>query len=42
MTDPEKCWPGGIPLHIRCHDNPVLGIDAFKEEVKGWQLFLEV
>ncbi|KFZ00825.1 hypothetical protein V500_00944 [Pseudogymnoascus sp. VKM F-4518 (FW-2643)] len=41
MADPEKYWPGGIPPHVRCHDNPVLGITAFKEEVKGWQLFLE-
>ncbi|OBT62700.1 hypothetical protein VE03_07108 [Pseudogymnoascus sp. 23342-1-I1] len=39
MADPEKYWPGGIPSHVRCHDNPIE--DNFKEEVKGWQLFLE-
>ena len=49
MADPEKYWPGGIPSHVRCHDHPVPDPDAsdeevtdFEEEVKGWQLFLEV
>ncbi|KFY64244.1 hypothetical protein V496_03390 [Pseudogymnoascus sp. VKM F-4515 (FW-2607)] len=41
MADPERYWPGGIPSHVRCHDNPIDDFDTFKEEVKGWQLYLE-
>ncbi|KAK8073279.1 hypothetical protein PG994_004178 [Apiospora phragmitis] len=39
MTDPGKCWPGGIPDHIRSHPEPIK--ENIKEEIKGWQLFLE-
>lgn len=33
-------WPGGIPAYIRCHPEPIE--DGMMEEVKGWQLFIEV
>jgi len=42
MADPAKYWPGGFPSHVQCHDERIANLAAFKEEVKGWQLFLEV
>ncbi|KAF7533982.1 hypothetical protein G7054_g6620 [Neopestalotiopsis clavispora] len=39
MTDPAKYWPGGIPAHVLCHDEPIE--EGLDEECKGWQLFLE-
>ncbi|KAK6070441.1 hypothetical protein SCUP234_09807 [Seiridium cupressi] len=39
MADPAKYWPGGIPVHVRCHDEPIE--EGLDEECKGWQLFLE-
>ncbi|KAH8647374.1 hypothetical protein BX600DRAFT_555578 [Xylariales sp. PMI_506] len=39
MTDPAKYWPGGIPAHILCHDEPI--VEGLAEECKGWQLLLE-
>jgi hypothetical protein len=40
MAEPARYWPGGIPENVRFHPEPIIG--PLKEEIKGWQLFLEV
>jgi len=41
MNMATKYWPGGIPAHIRAHPEPV-DFSIVEEEVRGWQLFVEV
>ena len=36
-----KYWPGGIPAHIQTHPEPI-DLSVVEEEVRGWQLFVEV
>ncbi|KAF7533587.1 hypothetical protein G7054_g6941 [Neopestalotiopsis clavispora] len=39
MENTHKYWPGGIPAHVRFHEEPIY--DSLKEHTKAWQLFLE-
>ncbi|KAK9776745.1 hypothetical protein SCAR479_06483 [Seiridium cardinale] len=39
MVDSATYWPGGIPENVKFHPEPILG--SIKEEIEGWQLFLE-
>lgn len=34
-------WPGGIPSHVRCHDQPIPW-HQFDDEIQGWLLYLDV
>lgn len=40
MANSLMYWPGGVPENVRFHPQPIL--TSLRDEVKGWQLFLEV